>query len=377
MAGAAIALMVVGALVTEIGLERTTRQQRRTERREVDLLNRATRVASGPGWSEAAVRGSLVYHWTTPHEVLRLDGLWGRRRSSAPARIVRRNLVNGRETGETVPFARRARLLSSSPNGRWLLWSTTGANEVALLAVGRGGKPVVRWPLPAGSGEAAARQSVWLPDSRGCVTLVADAAGRPLRLVRHRFFPSGVGAAPALSLPVRTPPGAVAFAGAGWLRGVTGDGRYALVLDAASVTQRTRRGRRKNASLKLLLVPLVPGAPPPSAVALPEPALDNAIAAVPVVSPRGDCLAWLVTQWQPRVGGTDAPFAPPRMSLWVSRLPASAGPRQATTPRSLGTVSLGPQGRRPRGLQWSPDGKRLSFLYGDALWAVPAGEDAR
>jgi hypothetical protein len=76
------------------------------------------------------------------------------------------------------------------------------------------------------------------------------------------------------------------------------------------------------------------------------------------VSPNGRRVAWLLTD---EAG----------QSLWVSGLDGGGMHRVGVVRASRSTVN----GRMPNfvsGLQWVPGDQRVSFLYGDALWTVPA-----
>src|SRR5262249_34844636 len=90
------------------------------------------------------------------------------------------------------------------------------------------------------------------------------------------------------------------------------------------------------------------------------------------VSPGGDRLAWLL-------GGRPSSSTRPPVdySLWISGLDGS-GLRELGRTRLKSEKSSSKRGERvddrPWGLRWVPDGRQVSFLYGDGLFAAPADE---
>jgi hypothetical protein len=104
------------------------------------------------------------------------------------------------------------------------------------------------------------------------------------------------------------------------------------------------------------------------------PSKSAAVAAA--LSPDGTRIAWLVTGsrsrlpipvWIARLWPALWRYAAPRsiFALWVSRADGS-------DMREVGEEDASTAKRRPCSLAWTPDGKRLSYLYNDALYAVPA-----
>jgi hypothetical protein len=97
------------------------------------------------------------------------------------------------------------------------------------------------------------------------------------------------------------------------------------------------------------------------------------------LSPRGDRLAWIIHVME----------EPPRMQKWLSRwLPSlKAAPREiielrisqldGSDMKIIGYIDAPNQTQDdwkkwPDKLRWLPDGQRLSFLYDNALWTIPA-----
>ena len=111
-----------------------------------------------------------------------------------------------------------------------------------------------------------------------------------------------------------------------------------------------------------------------SVVALPAGA--NAVEGI--LSPQGDRIVWLLDVVDPNKEQSSwlrpvrhwlrLPSPAPVTGLWVSN-------RDGTKMRLIGTLPL-KSGRDPRDIltnpQWTPDGKRVSFISRDALYTVPA-----
>lgn len=96
------------------------------------------------------------------------------------------------------------------------------------------------------------------------------------------------------------------------------------------------------------------------------------------LSPDGERVGWLV--YTPR------PFPPLTQVKVLTRLllrlpisePSSStlnlfvSKRDGTGMREVGRVAVSPRDRSRGVLKWTPDGTRLSFVFEDALWTVPA-----
>lgn len=97
-------------------------------------------------------------------------------------------------------------------------------------------------------------------------------------------------------------------------------------------------------------------------------------------APQGDKIVWPLVQkdslppiygWLHRHISAFNPPRAPKLSLWVSRIDGS-------DMHEIGSLALksSPYGGvdsrdMPRDISWNPDGKRISFLYHDGLYAVP------
>ena len=95
----------------------------------------------------------------------------------------------------------------------------------------------------------------------------------------------------------------------------------------------------------------------------------------PVVSPQGDRLAWLVESdytppgsvWLRRVWVFLGQRKRPLVGLWISRVDGSHM-------QEIGHLNYKPGEEIPQDIRWTPDGKRLSFLYKGGLYTVPVDE---
>ena|SRR5579859_7318626 len=86
-----------------------------------------------------------------------------------------------------------------------------------------------------------------------------------------------------------------------------------------------------------------------------------------VLSPRADRLAWVFYFGSPYPGRNVTKERRATCEIWISCLDGSrmhlAG--YQSDYQDVYDVSL-------NGLKWLPDGKRLSFIYADALYTIPA-----
>lgn len=89
-----------------------------------------------------------------------------------------------------------------------------------------------------------------------------------------------------------------------------------------------------------------------------------------VMSPQGDRLAWLLSRNRESKG------LPDMYSLWVSDLKGGhmreIGHVEAQSEKTTSSPT-GDRTHAPQTVRWTPGGKRLSFLYKDALYTVPVG----
>jgi hypothetical protein len=89
------------------------------------------------------------------------------------------------------------------------------------------------------------------------------------------------------------------------------------------------------------------------------------------ISPDGSRLAWVLTAVHHPPLFLDSIWPPTRYaSVWVSDLGGSNRRELATGDGDPGNEN-GVNG--PQYVRWTRDGKDVTFLYDQALWAVPAG----
>lgn len=87
-----------------------------------------------------------------------------------------------------------------------------------------------------------------------------------------------------------------------------------------------------------------------------------------ILSPKGDRLAWLLEERKKPSADKDAAGGA-RLELWISR-------RDGSGLQAMGFMDIASENVKrtewyPSQLSWLPDGKRLSFIYKDALYTVP------
>lgn len=399
------------------------------------LLARARRVTPTAGWDTRGWDGNgpPSYAWLSNHEVLfaRPDP---RDRSGGLRHLIRRDVGTGVEaplgSGRPTHQPLRASDTLLSPDGRWLLlrdW-TNGATHGVLIAVALDGSgrrktgPVARpglnlgtsggvpfW-LPSGAGWAWVGQGGGRGNGQGTLTvfplgngniilalsgLPPHAAQNALGLIRQNDDDARRPAVLALGNDRSLSP----F----WFHSEGGDNRFFLVDGGAGggANRNPALAPPRSARPALRLLVVRPGTAQGAAAA--QAALQTYRVLLPpgtvsgsvIVSPNGRQLAWLldterrspVAELLVRLVPTH-PLAlrPPRrsVSLWTSNVDGSdfacvgayASPPPRPVPAAAGrkVVLLADSrpGRLPSRLRWTPDGRRLSFVFDGALWTVPA-----
>ncbi len=405
--------------------------------RERPLLAQASAVASTSEWKHAGWprRGPARHFWLTEREVA-LER-WGRAglqlvrydtRTKRQAPLSPLSLLNG-------GALRGARL--SPDGKWLLFWERSRGRGSGMVAAALDGSQRITWPAARWSGGGFAGQAVWAPDSRGwawvatgrgrpratifsldnprqerAVSLLGTgAAAAPANRAGHVLgYLSGQGE-PRFLLTMQDTGGFFPWT-------FFGEENYfhfppaipAPAARAPGPPGAAAPAAPKPPAVTLLAFDLTNGSlPRPIRVPLPPGTTMGTV----TLSPRGDHLAWLLER------ETESPLVPlvrrflpkhpwasrPRTrtaSLWVSRtdgsdlrrigaieleplpLPSSPSVRGAAgvryhlyhTHHTLLLYHLRTLSRRddvPGGLRWTPDGKRLSFVYDGTLWAVPAG----
>ena len=337
--GGAAVLAILAAVVPELRHQPST------------LLGRAHKVASVGPWD--AKRDN--YFWLSSEEALLItQATRPRFEENLPVTVRRVNVVTG-DTAEDVPLEaalHKANVDSVvpnwqlSPDGRWLLGeSNSYSRKQSWVATSTDGTRQVIRPHQYDQHEEGGVFALWRPDSRSWIqTLEVDnkvhifsyRLNTPLVADRAQdFFFFGH----AL----------VGFFGAGRvlaIRPETGDGGGVGVADF---------GDGPASAPASFYIPQVPA---------------NMDVQEVVLSPDRNRLAWKFTV-KPLPLGLKATInsgyvrhsSPSMVGLWISDL-------NLNHLREIGTLDI--RDDHITNLRWMPDGKRLSFMDGDALYTVPA-----
>lgn len=368
----------------------------------------AVRVASAQGWQRAnpSRRDQITYFWLSPHELLVFTG--ANRRS---LQAIRYDTRTGRQTPlpaltRELRTARLLRMLDVSPNGRWLLWADKGARPPRPVVTAIDGTQTFRWPQGWHNTSLA-----WLPDSSGWVRTAQTRSGPSIQTYRigsrradyvpiaggHIGFPLGItpqgyiitisgddltmmDSGEVFPPPVWLPPHAMKSNSpyAASIRLPEFNPLEAMPLRLwGSTPTKARITRYRLSALGTRM-----GAGPRRrefSVNLPARlnTTTSARHAAAALSPDGTRIAWLLyseevapplEQWTARMLSPVLILQRPpryRLHLYISNA-------DGTGMRAVGHVDV-PRGDRSRSvLRWTPDGKRLSFVYNHALWTVPA-----
>ena len=159
-------------------------------RRERSLLDRATRIANVREWiclQHDPYRLYTTYQWISGSELL-----LARRTDPKQITFYRRSLATGEETPletlsrqfnavKTVPTAeaakqRRDYAAQLSPDGRWLMWEASTPNYTQVFCAALDGSQLVTTHLNYGAMWDHVR---WLSDSRRWLAETSDAANSP------------------------------------------------------------------------------------------------------------------------------------------------------------------------------------------------------
>jgi hypothetical protein len=330
--------------------------------RERSLLDQATSVCALKTWYQAETSN---YGWLSDHELLHF--LPGETLASFDL-----------QTKTETPLPALARLvkgssasfdgLNVSPDGRWVLWGERGYNSLFVAATD--GFVRFQWPGYGGLSEA-----YWLTDSHHWLQNVFGgnkSIGQiHLRNVDTPYvsqtFPTvptslqGLNILAALSqdrLLIRTPdPSTVVKAFS-----LPGARSVKEIQTTYRDKQQLSLWNLRSGSLLRQWTIHLPG-----------------LASDVHVSPQGDRMAWLLQNnralpWDTLLHRLFPAWRMVKhfsMSLWVSRLDGSQMHEVGSIVLRSPAVRAG-QISWPWNIRWLPGGKRLSFLYNDALWTVPA-----
>jgi len=335
------------------------------------LLERSSRVIG------SLSSPSEPYVWLSDHELIRFPVDTKQDGQGNSMTIMRAEQLDTK-TGLRTPLtdlSRRLRaqrdyasLFRLSPDGKWLVYAANNSDDDyprSHFYVSEVGGPREReWPLEDAASNGMPSMppgAVWLPDSRRWLELAPDETG----LLGVRMHSLDVDSPKAL--PVTAP------ARLRSLLGVTPD--YRLIATDFYVSPGSAAR-----SVDLYEVGLYPNPTPPRRHTLRAP--PNAQILDIALSPRGDRLAWAFyfsrvptgMQWLARFIPSLRKRLRPRVGagLWVSRLDGSEM-------REIGYQEIDPNVPAPLRLapaeiHWTPDGRRLSFVYKNALYTVPVNQ---
>lgn len=276
------------------------------------------------------------YFWKSNNELL-----FSRDAGAGGLRIFVRNIATQQES----PLPALDRLLAGqnpnmaywrlSPDGQWLLAATLNRRQKPTFnAYALDGSRKVTWPVVMGS----EMEILWLPDSRRWVEFRATLRGIRTRL--HTLDGKDTNG-PALNGPCA------------WPLGVTPNGS---VINLEQMSPRPT----------LMLYPLHGSISSSQNATVPLPASARIVEAEP--SPDGGHMAYLTASSlkAPLKSLLQSLFPSldrtphPRQTLWIARADGSGL-------REVGVEDTA----RIAGLQWTPDGKRLSFFADDILRLLP------
>lgn len=242
-----------------------------------------------------------------------------------------------------------------SPDGKWLVTGVHGQPQTCTLASLDGAHAV---EVPVKYADTNYAHTVWAPDSRSWLYVAED----PYDHCAHvRIYDTG-------GKLLRDVAHAMQFYGREPLGFVIGERVVAA--------SRTIYG---DGGIPFAEFGLYPNCPPRRLYDLTAPGDASAVMDV-ALSPRGDRLAWAFAYTPVPLGIR----ALRRSRLFRGREPSSFGlcvsRVDGSAMRDLGRLSSpGDRGLpywaapgRLRCLRWTPDGKRVSFLYEDGLYTVPA-----
>lgn len=318
------------------------------------LLNKATRITGTRDWQPSGgfLKNSYPYAWRSDHELLHLLPAV----NGGPGwRVAGLDVRTGARRDVAVLPAGASPYLQLSPDQRWLLGrdNLTRPPSARLFAVAvDGSRRVVSWPYRRWMNPAS-----WLADSSGCFW-IAFINRRWYQVTCRLDDPAAQSTAPLPGLP--------AYAHAlGFSRR---DGRLVVMLPCepwqTGVVRLADLARAGPSFISEHTMTLPTGPAVPSWK----------------LSPDGERIAWYVrpdNRIAPGRGRIERlftslrarlePFFPTtyRHVVYVSR-------RDGSDLREIGRVQCRLEDFGVGSLQWTPNGRRISFGYRDALWSVPA-----
>ena|SRR5579871_5556216 len=254
---------------------------------------------------------------------------------------------------------------SVSPDGKWMLYYNCvgGANNpFRPMAIALDGSWRIVWPVLPESRYSVALRPFWLPDSRRWAEILYDNTTRKrLEAVYGLNGEHHVQAVAWEKGDAEQETCGVTRSGSVLVRKYTPQSSPIRAVTFTAWDLPDILADRANAPTRAhtLTIPM------------PAHTIDtNGLA--PRLSPQGDRLAWVLIldnappepAWLQRLRSWFGQGKQRTMGLWVSGLDGSAM-------REIGHIAYRPGDEVPQDIRWTPDGKRLSFLYKGALYTVP------
>ena len=327
-----------------------------TRLEQKDLISHATRITTTAGWNQTY--GG--YFWESP-QTLFVAYSQGRN----GLRTVRRNLTTGTETELTALNSQLNGMRSSlnnwrlSPNGKWLVFQRTrliqNGRRNEWVATTLDGSQQRTWAVHGGE------SPLWYQDSHGWVEVAFDKHSK-MRVGIHVL--EGKDPEP---VPVQ---GTIS-----WAMGLNTEGQVVVMTPNPMVNSRFPLSSSPPAFRQANLVEfdrfaLNNSPSQQTLISLPP---DASRIYEAEFSPKGDYLAYLVraSSLSPiqRFLSRVWPFYrlpnTQTCALWISRT-------DGKEMHKIGSVEAAPNAGQMQSLLWTLDSKRLSFLYNNALYTVPA-----
>jgi hypothetical protein len=330
--------------------------------RERLLLPLSTRLIKAQGWLQEG------YSWQSEHSVAIIGStpLDNRDDSYFPAVL---DTVTGKRAPILSAAAGRANLggratdFSVSPDGKWFLWRTTKVGRAPSWNVCEveGRRYAESKPVESELPQLRFWTGAWMPDSRRWVELAGDTkkpflvikgvnSGEKDQFIPVHWIPSG---------PMRT---------VDLLPNVLGVTRGGHVIATAALPSSAT-------SVELFdFAPVANGSAKKISIMLPPEVLsvDEII-----LSPGGDRIAWRLQcirasrfgAWLQKLFHVKNPGFRNTVELWISKSDGSGMQEIGHTEAVPNAQYL--DSRHPHSIRWTPDSKKLSYLYMNRLYTVP------
>jgi WD40-like Beta Propeller Repeat len=330
------------------------------------LLARARRLTRTDGW-QGWIAYTPEYRWISSHELLYFEGTVG------DWKLTKLDI----DTGVKTPLVGLTKAYNEtltgigvhevSPDGKRLLWASSRDEKPTWVVAKIDGSQRTEWRrLKVGqisSYDPFGWSFAYWTDNGRAVMETSLEAGRAWSSTLARLSIKGIEPATGSELLARTPwPSMTCPEPSAAERNVL------LGIDDFATIQ-----NRRNDDIRVFTGRLSKEGSSATAHIVHLPRYANFFGAVP--SPGVDRIAWeLGSPYDPTSRGVSGRASPPRkrlpLSFWVSRVDGSGlRPLGHLQPDRRGAVW---QYEHLGGLRWTPDGKRLSFVYNGILYSVPA-----